>query len=389
MITYGVDRIEEYQHLFQGGRVALLTSITGRNSRNRSTISVLGDCCDLVALLGPEHGVRGDKDAGAYMEDYTDPATGLPVYSLYKSTGKRLTKEMLAAFDILVYDIQDVGARFYTFISTLRYMVADCAAAGKRLVVLDRPNPMGGTIVEGGLLREEYRSFVGCCPIPVRYGLTAGEFANFVNETEGLGCDLHVVPCGGWRREMFPRWGKIWQMPSLALATFEQTALYAGTCIFEGTSLSEGRGTSAPFRIIGGPGVDAELLTEKFCDLCLPGVTATPMYFTPTASKHQGENCGGVLLHVTDYEALRPVRAGVELLDLFLTLYPEQTRFLPPPEEGGRPFISLLTGCGDFVPGFDKEKILSRYEEESAAFQKEKQRWHLYLEEDHDLCSGN
>lgn len=151
MITYGVDRIEEYQHLFQGGRVALLTSITGRNSRNRSTISVLGDCCDLVALLGPEHGVRGDKDAGAYMEDYTDPATGLPVYSLYKSTGKRLTKEMLAAFDILVYDIQDVGARFYTFISTLRYMVADCAAAGKRLVVLDRPNPMGGTIVEGGL----------------------------------------------------------------------------------------------------------------------------------------------------------------------------------------------------------------------------------------------
>lgn len=381
MLKYGVDCVEQYRHLLKGGRVALLTSITGRNSENESTISVLQRCCNLTALLGPEHGVRGDKDAGALMEDYVDPATGLPVYSLYSSAGKHLTPRILDAFDILVFDIQDVGARFYTFLSTLYYMVGDCAAAGKRLVVLDRPNPMGGSVVEGGLLQPEYRSFVGCYPIPVRYGLTLGEFALMVNDKEGYGCDLHVVPCQGWHREMFPAWGKIWQMPSLALPTFAQTALYAGTCIFEGTTLSEGRGTYAPFRIIGAPGVDGEELAEAFRSLALPGVTATPVYFTPTCSKHQGKNCGGIMLHVTDYEALRPVRVGLELLALFCKRYPEQTAFLPPVEAGRRPFISLLTGCGDFTPGWDKNGILARYARESAAFREEKQRYHLYEEE--------
>lgn len=389
MITYGIDRIEEYKHLLAGGRVALLTSVTGRSSQNESTIEVLRRCCNLVALLGPEHGVRGDRDAGAFTEDYVDESTGLIVYSLYNGDSKHLTPRILDTFDILVYDIQDVGARFYTFISTLAYMVQDCAAAGKRLVVLDRPNPVGGKTVEGGLLQESYRSFVGCYPIPVRYGLTAGEFANMVNEKEGYGCDLHIVPCGGWHREMFPAWGKIWQMPSLALPTFEQTVLYAGTCIFEGTSLSEGRGTSAPFRIIGAPGVDGEKLTKAFCALNLPGVTATPVYFVPTASKHQGKTCGGVMLHVTDYEVLRPVRVGVELLDLFRQLYPEQTQILPAPQEGGRPFITLLTGCGDFAGEWDKKTVLSRYEKDSAAFQDEKQRYHLYEEEDHEVCGGN
>lgn len=378
MVTYGIDRIAQYRGLLADGRVALLTSITGRSSANEPTISVLQPMCRLTALMGPEHGIRGDQAAGALTGDYTDPETGLPVYSLYRADSKRLRKEILDRFDILVYDIQDVGLRFYTFLSTLYYMVQDCAAAGKRLIVLDRPNPLGGEIVEGGILREAYRSFVGCYPIPVRYGLTAGEFAAMVNEQEKQNCDLHIVPCGHWHREMFPAWGQIWQMPSLALPTFESAALYAGTCIFEGTALSEGRGTAAPFRILGGPGIDGEKLVRAFQARKLPGVAATPVYFSPTASKHRGVLCGGLMLHVTDYEALRPVRLGVELLDLFRQYYPEQTAFLPPAAPGGRPMISLLTGCADFTDGWDKDAILNRYEQESRAFAREKTAYHLY-----------
>ncbi len=378
MVQYGIDRIEEYRGLLSEGRVALVTSVTGRSSGNVSTIDLLNGACKLTALLGPEHGVRGDQAAGALTEDYTDPATGLPVFSLYSDAGKRLRPEMLDAFDTLVYDIQDVGLRFYTFLSTLCYMVEDCAAADKRLIVLDRPDPLGGAVVEGGVLQMEYSSFVGCRPVPARYGLTAGEFARMVNEKEQLHCDLHVVPCGGWRGEPFPAWGQIWQMPSLGLPTFEGAALYAGTCIFEGTAMSEGRGTAAPFRIIGAPGVDSERMVRAFTALKLPGVAATPVYFVPTASKHQGENCGGLMLHVTDFSALRPVALGVELLALFQKLYPEQSAFLPAVKEGGRPFVSLLTGCGDFVPGWDKDAILARWQAESAAFAREKAAYHLY-----------
>lgn len=381
MITFGIDQLESCRSLLDGGRVALLTSITGRNSRNESTISVLHRLCNLTCLLAPEHGVRGDQGAGILMEDSVDPATGLPVYSLYTKESKHLSQRVLNTFDILVYDIQDVGLRFYTFISSLYNVIEDCAAAGKRLVVLDRPNPLGGVKVEGGLLQKDFRSFVGCCEIPVRYGLSIGEFANMVNIRENFGCDLQIVPCAGWRRESFPHWGRIWQMPSLALPTYQQTLLYAGTCLFEGTALSEGRGTSAPFRIIGAPEVDAEKISGEFNRLELPGVVSTPVYFNPTSSKHCGEICGGVMLHVTDEQCLEPVRLGVELLDLFQKLYPAQSQFLPPVEEGRRPFISLLTGCGDFVPGWDKKAILARYEAESQAFAAEKANYHLYQEE--------
>ncbi len=378
MTAYGVDHLENYKDLLAGGRAALVTTVTGRSSGNVPTIDLLGGMCRLTALLGPEHGVRGDQAAGALTGDYVDEATGLPVFSLYSAAGKRLRPEMLDAFDILVYDIQDVGLRFYTFISTLCGLAEDCAANRKRLVVLDRPNPLGGSVVEGGLLQDGFRSFVGCRPVPARYALTAGEFVRMINEREHLGCDLHIIPCGDWHGEPFPAWGQIWQAPSPNLPTFETAALYAGTCIFEGTALSEGRGTAAPFRIIGGPGMDGEKLTRAFTALGLPGAAATPVYFTPTASKHQGTPCGGVMLHVTDFQALRPVELGVELLALFQALYPEQSAFLPPAEPERRPFISLLTGCGDFLPGWDKAEILSRWREESAAFAREKQAYHLY-----------
>lgn len=234
MILFGVDCLDEHLDLLMG-RIALLTAPSGRTADNRSTIEKLQGCCSLQLLLAPEHGVRGDKPAGALFTDETDEESGLPVCSLYTENSKRLSRRVLDCFDTLVYDITDVGSRYYTFISTLRYCLEDCAAAGKRFVVLDRPNPLGSR-VEGGLLRMENSSFVGIYDLPVCYGLTCGELALMMNEEQHIGCDLHVVRCKGLDGNMtFRDWGRPWIMPSLNMPRYETALLYPGTCMFEGT----------------------------------------------------------------------------------------------------------------------------------------------------------
>lgn len=381
MVQFGIDCAEQYKSYF-AGRVALLTGPSGRTSDNRSTIQVLKDCCQLELLLAPEHGVRGDKPAGALFSNETDPLSGLPVRSLYTPQSKRLSQETLDLFDTLVYDLADVGCRYYTFLSTLRYCIEDCAAAGKRLVVLDRPNPLGDR-VEGGLLQESCASFVGSYPLPVCYGLTCGELAGMMNRELGVGCDLKIVPCTGLTRDMtFRDWGHYWVMPSLGIPRYETALLYPGTCLIEGTCLSEGRGTADPFAILGAPFIEAEALTQAFQALVLPGVAATPVYFTPTTSKHQGTLCGGIHLHITDEQQLRPVELGVRLLALLRQMYPKDFSFLPPVREGGKPFISLLAGHRDFeAPDWDADAILHRYHQESQAFRMRKEGYHLYPKE--------
>lgn len=381
MVLFGVDRVAEFSHLFSG-RVALLTTPSGRTSHNRSTIDVLKECCDLQLLLAPEHGVRGDKAAGAEFQDEIDEESGLLVRSLYTKESKRLSKETLEKFDTLVYDIADVGCRYYTFISTLRYCIEDCAAAGKRLVVLDRPNPLGEW-VEGGLLQEETSSFVGCYTLPVCYGLTCGELAGMMNDELKAGCDLHVVPCKDLTRKMlFCDWEHYWVMPSLGIPRFETAVLYPGTCLIEGTNLSEGRGTADPFAIIGAPFIRAEAFARAFNDMNCAGVEATPIYFTPSNSKHKGELCGGIHLHITDIYQLEPVKMGVKLLDLVRKLYPDDFRFLEPIREGGRPLISLLAGHRDFEnPNWDLEELLRRYQTESDTFRWRKAPYEIYPKE--------
>ena len=381
MVQFGADRTAEFAHFFTG-RVALLTGPSGRTRSNQSTIQVLKDCCDLQLLLAPEHGVRGDKAAGAFFADEIDPESGLPVCSLYTKESKRLSAALLERFDTLVYDIADVGCRYYTFISTLYGCITDCAAAGKRLVVLDRPNPLGDR-VEGGLLQEEVSSFVGCYPIPVCYGLTCGELARMMNEEQHLGCDLKIVPCANLTREMtFRDWNHYWVMPSLGIPRFETALLYPGTCLIEGTCLSEGRGTADPFAIIGAPFIEAERFSRSMNHLNLPGVVTTPVYFTPTASKHQGQLCGGIHLHITDEKQLRPVELGVRLLDLLRRCYPDDFRLLPPFREGGKPFLSLLAGHRAFEdPQWDAEEILNRYARECEDFRLRKAPYELYPKE--------
>ena len=381
MVLYGADRVQEYRDVFEG-RVALLTGPSGRTSDNRPTIDVLKECCNLQLLLAPEHGVRGDKAAGALFEDEIDRESGLTVRSLYTKTSKRLSQETLSLFDTLVYDMADVGCRYYTFLTTLRYCIEDCAAAGKRLVVLDRPNPLGDR-VEGGLLQPEVMSFVGGYQMPVCYGLTCGELAVMMNEELNCGCDLQVVPCGGLTRQMtFRDWGHCWVMPSVGIPRFETALLYPGTCLIEGTNLSEGRGTADPFGILGAPFIQAEAFCQAFGALGLPGVEATPVYFTPTTSKHQGVLCGGIQLHIMDEKALRPVELGVRLLDLLRRMYPDDFAFLPPVRQDGKRFISLLAGHREFeAPNWNADTILARYEAESRAFQTRKKRYERYEKE--------
>ena len=381
MVLYGADRAQEYRNVFEG-RVALLTGPSGRTSDNHPTIDVLKECCNLQLLLAPEHGVRGDKAAGALFEDEIDRESGLTVRSLYTKTSKRLSQETLSLFDTLVYDMADVGCRYYTFLTTLRYCIEDCAAAGKRLVVLDRPNPLGDR-VEGGLLQPEVMSFVGGYQMPVCYGLTCGELAVMMNEELDCHCDLQVVPCGGLTRQMtFRDWGHCWVMPSVGIPRFETALLYPGTCLIEGTNLSEGRGTADPFGILGAPFIQAEEFARRFRAMKLPGVEATPVYFTPTASKHQGGLCGGIQLHIMDEKALRPVELGVRLLDLLRRIYPNDFAFLPPVRQDGKRFISLLAGHREFEnPNWNADTILARYETESQAFRTRKMRYERYEKE--------
>ncbi len=378
MILFGVDRVGEYAHLLTG-RVALLTGPSGRTGGNVPTMDVLQRCCDLRLLLAPEHGVRGDKAAGALFADETDPESGLPVRSLYTKTSKRLSSQTLALFDTLVYDMADVGCRYYTFLTTLRFCIEDCAAAGKRLVVLDRPNPLGDR-VEGGLLQKQTESFVGGYEMPVCYGLTCGELAEMMNCELGCHCDLQIVPCQGLTREMdFRDWGRYWVMPSLGVPRFETALLYPGTCLIEGTNLSEGRGTADPFAILGAPFIRAEAFARAFNALDCPGVEATPVYFVPTASKHQGTLCGGIHLHITDPGALESVALGVKLLDLLRRMYPGDFAFLAPVRPDGKPFISLLAGHRDFEnPQWDVREILARYATESQAFRSRKAAYERY-----------
>ncbi|WP_422660943.1 exo-beta-N-acetylmuramidase NamZ domain-containing protein [Paenibacillus sp. EC2-1] len=379
MIRNGIDRILDYAHLFQGKRIGLITSPTGLNHKFESTIQILHENYNLVALFSPEHGVRGDLAAGAMVDTYMDPITGVPVHSLYRKDSKRLTSEMLDEVDMVVYDIQDVGARYYTFIYTMLYALEDCARAGKEIVVLDRINPLDGITVEGNVLKDGYQSFVGNYPLTVRYGLTAGEIARMANEQMNWNGELHIVTCEGWERGMlFTDTGRPWIMPSMGLPRFESALLYPGTCLFEGTNISEGRGTTAPFEMIGAPFIEAEKLADEMNDHRLPGVVFRPVYFKPTFSKFQGELCHGVQLHITDQRALRPLDTSVTLMYTIKSNYVKFS-FLPPLKEGSRPFIDLLGGDHMYRNDqVDVPKLLEQFREESREFSLMKQEFHLY-----------
>ena len=339
----------------------------------------------LRALFGPQHGARGEKQDNMIGSDhYSDPVTGLPVHSLYGETRKP-TPAMLAGLDAILFDLQDVGVRVYTFIWTMALAMEACAAAGIRFVVLDRPNPIGGTRREGPVLRPGYESFVGLHPVPLRHGLTCGEMASWLNEERGIGCDLTVIPCECWQRSKL--WSDTrlpWVMPSPNLPTPDSCVVYPGTVLLEGTNLSEGRGTTRPFEIFGAPWLDPAALATRLTEAHLPGVHFRPCHFEPTFQKHAGALCGGSQLHVTDPHAFEPVRTAVEILVAARALAPHDFAWRKPPYEYEEtlPPIDILWGHSGLREGVEDgaatDEILEGVERKLEVFGASVDRYLLY-----------
>lgn len=297
----------------QGRRVGLITNHTGRARSGETTIDLLHKApgVTLVSLFSPEHGIRGILDAR--VPSSVDEKTDLTIHSLYGDT-RRPTGAMLAGIDTLVIDLQDVGARFYTYMTTMAYVMEEAAKRGIRVVVLDRPNPINGFAIEGPRLDETQIGFTGYMPMPIRHGLTMGELARLFNAEKKIGADLQVIEMQGWRRDMwFDETGLTWINPSPNMRNLNEAALYPGIGAFEGTNISVGRGTDTPFEQIGAPWIDGPALAAALNARRLPGITFYPVTFTPVSSKYAGERCEGVFMVVLNRAALRPVRVGVEI----------------------------------------------------------------------------
>ncbi len=339
----------------------------------------------LRALFGPQHGMWGEKqDNMVESGPFRDPRTGLPVHSLYGDV-RRPTPEMLEGLDAVLFDLQDVGVRVYTFVWTMALAMEACAEAGVRFVVLDRPNPIGGELREGPLLREDFASFVGLHPVPLRHGLTSGELARWLVGERGIGCELEVIPCGDWRRATIWReTGLPWVLPSPNLPTPDTCTVYPGMVLLEGTNLSEGRGTTKPFELFGAPYLDPYALVEALEAADLPGVRLRPCHFEPTFQKHAGVVCGGAQLHVTDPQVFRPVRTAVASIRAARELAPDEFAWREPPyeyEERLMP-IDLLWGHDGLRTGVDAESpleaLLAGVHEEADAFGRAAEDYLLY-----------
>lgn len=353
----GIDRLirrdisAELRTRLDGSRIGMLTNdlaLTTELVRGREPLTDAGWRISL--FFGPEHGLSGRAREGEEVGDTTDPVTGAPVRSLYGAQ-VRPRQEDLADLDVVLVDLPDVGARFYTYIWTMSHLLEACAEAGVAVVVLDRPNPLGGDLAqaEGPMLDENARSLVGRWRMPIRHGLTIGEIARHWVRTRRIDVDLEIVQLDGWYRSQtsLGRQELTWMPPSPNLPSAATALLYPGTCLAEGVNVAEGRSTAVPFRVIAAPFIDGESYAAAVREAALPGVTAVPYGFTPLVRDHAGNPCEGVILHVTDAESFRPVRTGVRLLSLIEELHPgalAETRHMPMPGESDWSSIEKLFG---------------------------------------------
>lgn len=372
-VLVGADRILEppYLRLIAGRKIGLVTNPTGVDSRLRSTAAVLSGCpeTDLAALFGPEHGYLGYESAEKPV------ASTARVHSLFGCT-KKPTPEMLAPLDVLVFDIQDLGARFYTYISTLFLCMQAAAECAVPMVVLDRPNPIGGMRVEGPRLDPAFRSFVGMFDLPIRYGLTPGELALYFNAHAGLDCSLQVVPLAGWRRHLwFDQTGLQWISPSPGIATLDTATVFPGTCLLEGTNLSFGQGTVKPFELVGAPWLKADALAGRLNELALPGAIFRPQVFVPHSGRYASQTCQGLQVHVTEREQFRPLEAALCLVASAIALHPQGFAWRSE-------HFDRLAGSGRLrqalVKGDSIESITSSWREGVEAFKRARRTCLLY-----------
>ncbi|ATO26745.1 hypothetical protein RA13_00740 [Bacillus atrophaeus] len=378
-VQTGIDiLLSDYKKQLKGKKIGLITNPTGVNSSLKSSVDVLSQDPDiqLTTLYGPEHGVRGDAQAGDEVASYIDEKTGLPVYSLYGKT-KKPTPEMLKNVDVLIFDIQDVGTRFYTYIYTMAYAMEAAKENGIPFIVLDRPNPQGGQQVEGPVLEPGYSSFVGLYPIPLKHGMTIGELALLFNKEFKINADLTVVKMKRWKRKMnFEDTGLPFVLPSPNMPTIDSTFVYPATGLIEGTNVSEGRGTTKPFEFIGAPYMKSTQLEEKLNSLGLPGVTFRAASYIPTFSKHQGKLCHGVQIYVTDRKKFEAVKTGLSLIKTIHDLYPDDFEFLATGS------FDKLIGNGwvrtKIEEGADIQKITDAYQKPLKEFKKLRKKYLIY-----------
>lgn len=373
----------------RGKRLGLIANPTAVDVELRHAVDLMDadPRFDLRVLFGPEHGLRGAEQDMIAVDSGRDSRTGLPVHSLY---GDRLEslgppEAALAEIETLVFDIQDVGSRYYTYVWTLVLAMRACARVGVEVVVLDRPNPIGGTHVEGGRVDAGYESFVGLCSLPNRHGMTVGEIARWAREMERLDVALEVISVSGWRRNQWQdETGLPWVMPSPNMPTCDTALVYPGMCLVEGTELSEGRGTTRPFEISGAPFVDGHALAAALGAEELPGVTFRPLVFRPCFHKHNGVECGGVQLHVTDREAFRPYLTGVAFLRAVHDLWPGDFAWRERPYEfvTDKSAIDLLTGSDQVRLGIERgdtlQDLQGTWDSAERAFASSRDKWLIY-----------
>jgi uncharacterized protein YbbC (DUF1343 family) len=365
----------------RGKRVGLITNHAGIDRSGTSGIDLIAAHPDLrlVALFAAEHGIRGTGAAGEKIVDGRDPKTGIPIHSLYMAEDRGPTPEMLQAVDVLVYDLPEVGGRTWTYVSTMALSMRAAAAKKIPFVVLDRPNPIGGEIVEGALLDSAFASFVGMYPIPARHGMTVGELATYFNETFAIGVDLIVARAAGWRRsQWFADTGLPWRNPSPNLRSPAALNHYPGTVYFEGTNLTEGRGTDRPFEQVGAPWLDAAAVLAAMNTRGLAGVRFEAITTTvePGAAKFPGEKIPAIRLIVTDREAYRPVRTALLLIDEIRGQHPAQFAW--------GPTIDRLTGSDKVrlaIEGGTLPRLLDEWDREAGAFRARREPFLLYSAE--------
>jgi uncharacterized protein YbbC (DUF1343 family) len=340
---------------------------------------------NLTTLFGPQHGIRGDvQDNMIETAHANDKQTGLPIYSLYSET-REPTEQMLENTDVLVFDLQDVGCRVYTFIYTMANAMKACARFGKKFIVLDRPNPINGVDIEGSLLEIGHESFVGMYPIPMRHGLTVGELAKLFNAEYSINCELEVVTMDEWEREDFyDETGAPWVMPSPNMPMVDTAVVFPGTVYLEGTKVSEGRGTTRPFELIGAPYIESKTLADALSSLELPGVIFRATEFMPTFQKHFNKVCGGVFVHVTDRNLFKPVIAGIAVIKTIFDLYPNDFEWKNPPYEyvyDRNPF-DVIAGTTklreSFENGVSLGEIQNSWKADEEAFREQRQKYLLY-----------
>lgn len=371
MYRHGIDNVEKADYILKDKKsIGLLSNYTGIDSNFKRSVDILKERYNLSKLYAPEHGYDGVIQAGCDLLNLTDKATGLPVLSMFNIT-KEEEDKIFEDVDAVCFDIQDIGLRFYTYISVLALAMKQCRKRNIPMVVFDRYNPLGLDKISGTLLSEKFSSFVGMYELPSRHGMTVGEYARYINEEKDIRCDLHVIPCEGLSREDdFTTLNLPWIYTSPNIPTYETALVYVGTVVFEATNVSEGRGTTKPFELIGAPFINGEELSKIMNGKKLPGVYFREAAFCPTFSKHKGERCEGVQIHITDMSSFEPFYTGLMLWDAIRKTYGEFEI-----EENSK----YLFGTDEiFADDFDAEAFTEKHKIKIAEFAEKTKKYRLY-----------